>query len=283
MSDAITRDEGFFNAADGTRLFFRSVEPQTPKLHLVFIHGYSDHSGRYLHVFEALAKEGIATHAFDYRGHGRAEGRRGHCARFTDFLGDLATQISRVRSRIGQDTPLFLVAHSHGGLIALRWLIEQPQGILGAVITCPFMALGFDPPAIKVLAAKVIGQLIPTLPFGNELVAENLTHDEAFQQETREDPLYGHTTTPRWFTQVQAVQGEVQRRASEIVTPILMMQAGGDVIVSPAASKKVFDALSVPDKSWKEYPGMHHELLRETVRDEVMAETSSWLHAHLGR
>lgn len=275
-------DEGFFGARDGTRLFYRSVVPDVVRARVVFLHGYSDHSGRYLHVFETFASQGLGVHAFDCRGHGRSEGRRGHISSFREYLDDLSTFVARVRAEAGSE-PLFLVAHSHGGLIALRWLLDRPSGIRGVVLSSPFLRLGFDPPALKVLAAKVIGRILPALPFGNELVAENLTHDEAFQEETRNDPLYGKVTTPRWFIQVQQVQEEVLRRASEIVTPILILQAGDDQIVSAEASRELFDALGVQDKAFERFEGMHHELYREVEpeRERAMARTVEWIEAHL--
>ncbi len=279
--DSMARNEGFFEAPDGVRLFWRSVVPETVRARVVFIHGYSDHSGRYPHVLDALAARGFAVHAFDYRGHGRSEGRRGHISRFDEYLSDLSTYVARVRSEASGSAPLFLVAHSHGGLIALRWLLDRPAGIEGAVLTCPFIALGFDPPALKVAAAKVIGKVIPFLPLGNELVAEDLTRDPDFQEETRNDPLYGHTTTPRWFTQMQLVQEEVMRRASEIVTPLLILQADDDKIVSPSASKGLFDSLGVGDKTWESYEGMRHEIFREIGKEEPIERTIGWLESHL--
>ncbi|MDF1565397.1 MAG: lysophospholipase [Deltaproteobacteria bacterium] len=276
------RDDGFFEAPDGTRLFWRSVVPAEVKARIVLVHGYSDHSGRYPHVIEAFADRGFAVHAFDYRGHGKSEGRRGHVGRFGEFVSDLSTFVARVRAEITDSAPLFVVAHSHGGLITLRWLLDRPSGLTGAVLTCPFLALGFEPPALKVLAARVIGKIIPHLPLGNELEAENLTRDEAFQEETRNDPLYGHTTTPSWFTQMQQVQEEVKRRASEIVTPLLILQAEADTIVSPEASRKLFDALSVRDKEWESYEGMRHEIYREIGREAPIERTLAWLEKRLG-
>jgi hypothetical protein len=44
---------------------------------------------------EALAAAGYAAPAHDYRGHGRAEGRRGYVGRFGDYLDDVETMITR--------------------------------------------------------------------------------------------------------------------------------------------------------------------------------------------
>src|SRR5258708_26482380 len=82
-------DEGFFNAKDNLRLFWESDLPDQPKAHLGIVHGYADHSGRYRKFIDALVADGFAVHAFDYRGHGQAGGRRGYCGKFSEFIDDL--------------------------------------------------------------------------------------------------------------------------------------------------------------------------------------------------
>ena len=75
-------DEGFFSARDNLRLFWETDLPDgPPRAHLGVVHGYADHCGRYRATIDALVGRGFAVHAFDYRGHGQADGRRGHCDR----------------------------------------------------------------------------------------------------------------------------------------------------------------------------------------------------------
>src|SRR3990172_13210604 len=51
----------------------RSWTPKTPSRALViFVHGFTEHCGRYEHVAQALVARGVAVHALDLRGHGRS-------------------------------------------------------------------------------------------------------------------------------------------------------------------------------------------------------------------
>src|SRR4051812_21099378 len=111
---------GPFVAADGARLWAHwHAQPAaaSPRGGVLIVHGYADHGGRYVELGERLVARGYATMAFDYRGHGRAGGKRGHCLRFADFLGDLDGAIAQLRGAIGDDAPLWIYSHSHGGLV----------------------------------------------------------------------------------------------------------------------------------------------------------------------
>lgn len=121
-------DEGFFNGRDGTRLFWKSSLPDTePRAHVAVVHGYGDHFGRYTSVADALLADGFAVHGFDYRGHGRADGRRGYAEAWAHFVDDLEAFWARVRRDAG-GKKTFLLGHSHGGLMAVKWLGEHHPG-----------------------------------------------------------------------------------------------------------------------------------------------------------
>src|SRR5262249_55037861 len=144
-------DEGFLTAKDGLRLFWQSDSPATPRAHVAMVHGYGDHSGRYNGLRAHLAESGFAAHGFDYRGHGRADGRRGHVVRFTQHGDDLVRFWTRVRERAGP-LPTFLFGHSHGGLVAIHFPLERrPEGLRGLILSAPFLGFAFEPPPLKVL------------------------------------------------------------------------------------------------------------------------------------
>jgi alpha-beta hydrolase superfamily lysophospholipase len=149
----IRHDEGFFSAKDNLRLFWESDVPDSPKAHVAIVHGYGDHSGRYRQPIEFLAKEGFAAHAFDYRGHGQSDGRRAHCDHFGQYLEDVELFWDRVRKTAG-GKKVFLLAHSHGGLIAVHWLMKKPAGLAGVVLSSPYLKLALKPPAMKIFEGR---------------------------------------------------------------------------------------------------------------------------------
>lgn len=274
-------EDGFFTARDRLRLYWTSLLPEQPRAHLAVVHGYGDHIGRYRSTFEALAAQGLGVHGFDYRGHGRADGRRAYCQAWTDYLDDLELFWERTH-KAAADKPLFLLAHSHGALMAVHLLARGGlQGLAGLVLSAPYFRLAFTPPPLKFLAARGVGRLIPWLPIKTELTPQDLTHDEAVQRATWEDPLYNRTVTPRWFVESTRAQGEVLALASRVQRPALFFMGAEDRVACLRTAKAFFQAVPAQDKSFKEYPGMRHEPLNERGREQVHQDIAGWISAHL--
>ena len=111
--------------------------------------------------------------AFDCRGHGRSTGRRGHVRRFSDFLDDLHAVIESAREVDGAASPIVLVGHSHGATVALRYALEPRTRISALVAVAPWLALRLKIPAWKLMFARVVGAVWPTIALGNELRPQN--------------------------------------------------------------------------------------------------------------
>ncbi len=274
-----SRDSGYFSAKDNTRLFWQSSFPaQEAKAVVAIVHGYGDHIGRYAHTIEALNSNGFGALGFDYRGHGQAEGQRGDVVKWTDYLDDLEIFWLKVKQRAG-GLPIFMLAHSHGGLMATHWAASanKPQGLKGLVLTNPYYDLAFKPPALKLLAAKAIRNILPALSLGNELQYEQLSSDQAWQASTKADPLYGRKTTPRFYFEHTAWQARLSETSAALTLPILMVLGEVDPIASAVAGRRHFDTLASNDKTLKVFPGMRHEVLNELDRASVEAFIVEWI------
>jgi len=274
------RDEGFFSAKDGTRLFWRSAIPDgAVKAWVGVVHGYGDHSGRYLWVIDQLAAAGFGVLAFDYRGHGKADGRRADCGQWDEYLDDLAVFWDKLRGLAGEK-PTFLLAHSHGALMATHWAAAQPVGLKGLVLSSPFYRLGFDPPPLKVFGARLVRSVLPGLHLDNELKVESLSRDPAWQKVSAEDPLYLHVTTPRWFFAVADAQARLAGKGASVKVPLLTIVGTADTVASVPAMRAFFDTIASPDKTWKEFTDFRHEVLCELGKEQPMADTASWISSN---
>ena len=275
-------DEGFFSAKDGTRLFWASDLPDgPPRAHLALVHGYGDHCGRYRDVIGALTADGFAVHGFDYRGHGRADGRRGYAQRWGDYVDDLERFWGRAR-QASRAAPTFLLAHSHGGLMAVHALGHaRLPDVAGVILSAPYLKLAITPPRLKVLGAKLAGAFVPWLPVPSELKLEDLSTDPDWVRATGEDPLYIRTVTPRWFVESTRAQAEAVALAPRLTQPLLHFCGADDGVASVEASRSFFERVGASDKRFKTYPGMRHESLCERGRAEVFRDISGWISSHL--
>ncbi len=274
--DGIQTEEGFFSARDGLRLFWHTAKAPAPAVHVAVVHGYAAHLGRHSEVTRALGAAGYTVHLIDCRGHGQSGGKRAHVDKFEEYLSDLELFLARVQEQ-AKGLPVFILGHSHGGLIAARYLLDKPDAVRGVILTSPYFRLKLQVSPLKIMAGKLIGKVLPSLPMKNALKPEQLTRDVAIQDATRADPLYQQIATPGWFNASTAAQETVLRRATEFVTPFLLLFGGADPIADPTAGKEFFEAATSKDKQHKQYDGLLHELSHEPERDIVFKDVVGWL------
>lgn len=270
---------GFFEAYDGLKLWSEGHASEGPARGAVLIvHGYAEHGGRYGALAQHLTAAGFAVMTYDYRGHGRAQGQRGHCDRFTDYLSDLERAATRLRAAV--DRPLVLLAQSHGALVVLRALTEpnrwQLPGLTAAVVTSPFLGIKMAVPRWKLVLGKAASRLAPRLSMPNGIHAEDLSHDAAQTTAWTEDPLNHRQATARWFTEMAAAQNFVATHADRVTIPTLWLLAGDDRIVDAAAARRVYDETG-GDKELHVYDGLFHELWNEIGKEKVLADLEGWL------
>lgn len=275
--------ESHFKSKDGLQLFHVSIDAENPKAVVAFVHGYADHSGRYRHVMEAFAAAGFSSHAFDYRGHGKAEGRRGYAASFEDYLDDMEAFLKLVRSQSGE-LPIFIVGHSHGGLMTARYLAKRgsPEGLAGVVLSSPYFRLCLEPSRFQLFQAKVVGKIVPFLPVKNPLTVDQLTKDPEMREWSDKDPLRHAVVTPKWFTESNAAQDAVFADTARVTQPLLVVHGAEDPVARPDASKSWFDAVASSDKKYVSMEGMLHEPFNEVDRASVIALVVEWMGARVG-
>ncbi|MGD8278561.1 MAG: lysophospholipase [Gemmatimonadota bacterium] len=266
--------------AEGVRLHRRSWTPSGPSIAtLVVVHGLSDHSARYDDAARGLASTGIAVQAFDLRGHGLSGGARGHARCFDLLLEDVDRVRRAVVDEAGPAAPLFLLGHSLGGLIAIRYLEEQPDAFRGAVIVSPWLGTVAEPPAWKVGLARVLNRIAPALPIRARIPARFLSRDPAVGPAFERDPLTHDVITPRLWSEVQVAIDLAFERVGRIGVPVLFLIAGDDRIVDAERSRAF--GMSIPEgrAEVRVLEDRFHEVLNETDAADTVASMGAWIAA----
>lgn len=269
---------------------------------LVLLHGYGDHGGRYAHFLSWLAARGIACCSLDFRGHGRSLGRRGFVCRWEEYLDDLDEMLDWEQARASRaqgvddaagDGPTpsprvsrFLLAHSHGGLVAAAAGIAgriEPTDCAGCILTAPYLrprtALGGFWSAF----AKAANRLFPWLRVRSGLSPEMMSSDAAMCAESRADPLLLRSATPRWYVQMLRVQDEVRRDADRFRLPLLCLMGDADPVADPEAAAEFVRNVTSADRTLHRYAGHLHELLREKGREAIFHTILDWMRARADR
>jgi lysophospholipase len=277
----VSRNEGRIWGVGRIRLQYRSWEASHARAALLIVHGLADHSGRYEEVGCRFAAYGFSTFALDLRGHGLSEGRRGHVDRFDCLLQDVDRFRREVMGLVDVSTPLFLLGHSMGGLVALRYEEEYETTFRGVIVVSPWLATAVDVPRWKVTLANAVARLLPAVPFRAHIDADALSRDPDVVRAYRDDPLVHDTITPRLFVESSAAMGLALQRSERISTPLLFVLAGEDRIVDTQRSLAFARSVTARDVNIRVYPESRHEVLNEPDRTEALSEIANWIEDRL--
>ncbi len=244
------------------------------------MHGLADNGQRYGHVVDVLVPAGMSVMACDLRGHGSSGGRRGHIERFDDYAQDITTMAAFAREQLPE--PLMMVAHSMGGLAAVRMCQDKDLRVAGLVLSNPGLETKVAVPGWKVFAAKSLSRLLPTLAIPAGIPPEDISSDASEVRAYAEDPLSFTDGTARWGAEFMAAQdAAVASPASFRFGPTLVQLGAEDRIINPEASRRFFAASSSSDCRVETYEGGRHEIYNETpaIRDRAIADLRDFLLA----
>lgn len=284
-TSAVDEGAAFIPAGDGNRLMTRWCRPKQPAAaRLLVLHGYGDHSGRFLHVMRWFAERGIACEAFDFRGHGQSSGKRGYVHRWDEYLDDLRAVMADRNLTAAGGTPWFVLGHSHGGLVAatagVRGVLSA-AGARGVVLTSPYLH-----PAKKLTLpwrafAAAANRLLPALAVPTGLTADMMSADPTMVADSRSDRLLQRTATPRWYAQMSRQQDLTLADCRKFDLPLLCLVGEADTVASVSVARIFTAGVGHSDWQFRVLPGQRHELLREADRLATFEQIHQWIQAHL--
>jgi acylglycerol lipase len=271
----VTHIEETVTAPDGLRIYVRRYEVDNPRAYVIVAHGFGEHSGRYGALTEHLILNRYCTVLYDHRGHGLSDGLPGHVESFDEYEDDLDKIVSSIRAR-GQNR-LFLIAHSMGGLVALRYVARKNSEFAGVIVSAPLIEVAVPVPAHKLMIAKVGARMAPRLRLDNEIDPALLSRDPAVGRAYANDPLVNRKVSTKWFAEATRAMSEVTESAAQIITPILVMHGTEDKLASVDATKRLFERIGSSDKELVIYPGVYHELFNELEKQGIFDRVTDWL------
>ena len=167
MNDLARGPEGgsghWVHTEDGLRLRL-GLWPNGSKGTVLIFPGRTEYIEKYGGAAAALAHAGYTSFAIDWRGQGlsyRLLSNRliGHVQRFSDYQHDVQTLVTAAET-LDLPKPYFLMAHSMGGCIGLRSLM-QGLPVQAVSFSAPMWGILFHPPAKRVLAWGLSSLLHP--------------------------------------------------------------------------------------------------------------------------
>ena len=278
----MTEASGSFGGVLDRRIFWRSWEPDdgVARAVIVLAHGLGEHSGRYDHVVARLVGEGYAVHTADHRGHGRSDGPRAFIEDMDNVVADVDTLVDQaVAAQPG--VSVFMLGHSMGGLIALRYALAHQERLTGLILSAAMAQLDAVPKPLELVgrALSVIAPRAPLIAIDSALVSRDASVVEGY----RSDPLVHHGKVPaRTAVQLADTVGSFPDTVGAITVPTLILYGTADGLCPPAGSVMLGERIGAADKTVTAYEGLFHEILNEPERETVLEDIVGWLGVRVG-
>lgn len=292
-------------AADGHDIHVQIWRPREPATHVIqILHGLGEHAERYSRFADAATARSCTVFCHDHRGHGKHADQLGYFGAkngWSRVIGDVDTVHKEIVNRFAA-LPLTVLGHSMGSYIAQSYLIEHAPNISSLILSASTW-----PSRPQVLMARALARiegwrlgahrnnaLLQRLGFSNfnkpfEPARTNsdwLSRDESEVDAYIADPLCGGPYSAQLWSDLTAglfgisTDSALQRIPSDL--PILITggehdPVGGDKGMGKLAmhyAQTGHNRLKV-----KIYAQGRHEMLNETVRNEVTRDWIDWILA----
>lgn len=305
--------EGFFGSADRkSRIAYFIWSPETVPVGIVQIsHGMNEYMGRYSDFALFLASRGYVVCGNDHIGHGCSAGNDadiGYIPRRSGadaLVEDVQTMTKIIKEKF-PGLPVFLLGHSMGSFIARLYLSKYGSEIDGAVIS------GTGGPGQPTELGKFVSRLagltdsgrkrsklIDNMAFGSYLKKIGkgaskfawLTQDENIVEKYTKDKYCNSIFTADGFYTLFDMLGRVSDKkwAGTVPgnLPVLIVSGEADPVGNYGRGPRVvydrLQAAGLGDITLKIYPGMRHEVLNETGRQQVYEDILEWIAKRTGK
>jgi acylglycerol lipase len=272
-----------WQSMDGLNIFAQGWEPveQSPKAVVCLVHGIGEHTHRYAHVAEAFTKSGYVLFGADLRGHGKSEGPRGHFPSIQAVVRDIDMLLDQARSRY-PGVPLILYGHSLGGILVLYYGLKQKPDIKGIIATSSGLRTALEKQPVKILAAKLLGSIIPGVSLPTGLDVNSISQDKEVVAAYTADPLV-HDRMSLGFGKIMlGVIGWTFTHAKEFSLPLLLMHGKSDTIAYASGSEEIASLVKEKSKLVMWENGWH-ELHNEPFKEEVFKTMIAWMDGLLAK
>lgn len=276
----INFDDSVIIDSSGQRLHFSHWGfENNPNSIILALHGMNDYANSFNLMGSYLAQHNIATIAYDARHFGRNE-NRGDWAGALNMAEDFIAIINALKIKF-PDIKIVLLGDSMGGSTILSSYFNKLRHNADKVIlVAPGVSGWTNQPVIYRVGLWFMNKFIPKKQLSPPKIAYKVIkasdNDEMLNQ-------VGHDKNMIWQTIPSTLKGLVDMmeqafRAAPLLgdVPTMILFAGKDQIIPPAASKKFAKKLK-KKIIVKNYPDAYHMLLRDNSRETYFDQIAQFI------
>lgn len=258
-----------------TKLFGQTWQPENVKAVIVLVHGMGEHSTRYTSfVIPQLIKNNFAVISFDQFGHGKSEGKRGHCPSYEALMNLVEFAIKKGES-LFPNLPVYLYGHSLGGNLVINYCLKRKHNLKGVIATSPFLRLAFQPPKWKMFIGKLLLKIMPSLTMPSEIETKAISRDKDEVKLYEEDKLVHDKVSPMYSFPIMKNGVWAIKNANKLKISMLVLHGTGDRIIDYKASEEFCN--NTKKAELKLFKGGYHELHNDICKEEFMETIINWL------
>lgn len=277
-----SEQETSFRSHDGTHLFYRAWQPNeghrvpTPRA-IIFLHRGHEHSGRIRPLLSELCRPEDWVFSYDARGHGYSPGERGDAPCFACLVADLDEFVRHICNEYNFTmADILVVANSVGAVVASTWLHDYAPRIRGVIMAAAAFRIKlyvpFAKPALRLMLAFKSNLFVTSY-----IRSSMLTHSPEKAQDYDGDPLIAKAISAKILLGLADTADRIVKDASAIDTPVLMLVASDDYVVSEEPQWCFFERLSSPLKRYVRLPTCHHAVFYEQNTDMAFNESRRFI------
>lgn len=274
--------EGNFKGDKDLNIYYQAWVPENSKAVIQVVHGFAEHSGRYMNVVNKLTPLGYAIYANDHRGHGKSEGKRNYVDFFDQYIEDekiLYDLIKRKHSNL----PIFMLGHSMGSMITLIFTERYESLLRGLILSGTGTGAGESISKSLKVIVKILSKIAPKKYINPGLKADKLSHDPEVVREYENDPLVNaDKITIRLGWELMNNFEKFNSITANLKLPLLV-QCGAEDSLIKGSEEILKNAFTMKDKTILIYKGLYHEVYNENKeeREKVLNDLSNWLEKHI--
>lgn len=279
----------------------------SPVANLVIGPGMRECTQIYFETIKDFSDRGYNVYVLNWMGQGGSDSiLPGRFHRLTDVFGfdrDARNLIQYAETQVPANVPRVYLGHSTGGLIGLLAVARAPETFAAAALLTPF--LGYFDKRARFLEATL--KLLPLprkalehyIPGGKDWMKRSDPASAAQPHDYSSDPIrmklrdewtsanpelrVGNLTLGGFREACRAIAALEKKGAAEkIATPVMLVSAGRERVVSTAA---IFNmATRLPNAIHTHIPEAKHETCMETdeIRNIVINNTDGFFRSRLG-
>ena len=257
-------------------VLYREWKACAPRAAILLVHGLGAHSGRWSLLAEFFLRNNISSYAIELKGFGETKDLKGH----VDSLDTYFSDIRIFRNLIAQENPgkkIFILGESMGGLIAFLMAGHKERLFDGLICVSPAFKSRIKFSLIEYI--KIISSFIynPKKQFRVNFDSSMCTRDSEYLKILNSDSGEHRLATSKLLLNLVFAQIKAAGLKDKINSPVLFLLAGYDKLVDLESSEKIFDNLSLKDKTIIIYPAMYHALSIDIGREKVFSDMLKWI------